>query len=198
MRTKKRRYFVWMIVFILLVFVGCSKKPDSDTKDEQKELVEKALKNIEQKMHSADAKVKSKKIKRSLAQHVLKDHVALMAHFQSQQFTKMGELMVGNATVSSHDGDGNPIKIDPTAGFWKTLYDNKADLDGVASVELVIYATDISLTDIVPIDEDKKDCQSTEFFKFKILAIDENGNVISNQDDEGEWDRRHSSGCPWG
>ena len=199
MRTKKRWYFVWMLVFVMLVFVGCKEKTGEteikgpEFKDGQKEYVEKALKEIEKKMKSDGPRAKSKKIKRSLAQHILKDHVALMAHFQSGEFEKMIDYW-GDAEV--YIGELGSWEV-PDAGFWKKLYDNKAGLPGVASIELEIYARDISLTDIEPI-VDGKDCKSKELFTFKIIALDENGNVISNQDNEARRDRFHSEACPWG
>lgn len=204
MRTKKRWYFVWMLVFVLLVFVGCKEKPGEteitgpEIKDGQEKYVEKALKEIVKLMKTEPAGVKSnnKKIKRSLAIHILRDHVALKIHFQKGDFGKMIDYL-GDAQVKIGESGGWEV---PDADFWEGLHLEKMKLPDAASTELVIYADDISLTDIEPIDkdEDKKDCKSTEFFKFKIIALDKNGNVISNQDGEGERDRRHSQGCPWG
>lgn len=202
MRTKKRWYFVWMLVFVLLVFVGCKDKAGDteitgpEIKDGQEKYVEKALKEIVKLMKTEPAGVKSnnKKIKRSLAIHILRDHVALKIHFQKGDFGKMIDYL-GDAQVKIGESGGWEV---PDADFWEGLHLEKMKLPDAASTELVIYADDISLTDIEPIGEDPKDCKSTEFFKFKIIALDENGDVISNQDGEGRRDRRHSGGCPWG
>jgi len=201
MITKKRLYFVWMVVFVMLVFVGCTEKTgeteitSSEIKDGQKEYVEKALKDIVKKMKPEGPLAKTKKIQRSLAKHILKDHIALMAHFQSGEFDKMIDYL-GDAQV--YIGEPGDWEV-PDAEFWKNLYDNKAGkyLDKEVSIELVIYAVDIPLGDIEPPD-DGKDCFSTENFLFKIIAVDENGDVISNQDGGGSRDRFHSGGCPWG
>jgi len=201
MITKKRLYFVWMVVFVMLVFVGCKEKTgeteitSSEIKDGQKEYVEKALKDIVKKMKPEGPLAKTKKIQRSLAKHILKDHIALMAHFQSGEFDKMIDYL-GDAQV--YIGEPGDWEV-PDAEFWKNLYDNKAGkyLDKEVSIELVIYAVDIPLGDIEPPD-DGKDCFSTENFLFKIIAVDENGDVISNQDGGGSRDRFHSGGCPWG
>lgn len=214
MTTKKRWYFVWMLVFVLLVFVGCgknqegpkdsesvAKNPESVAKDGQKDYVEKSLKEIVKKMKSDGPRAKSKKIKRSLAKHILKDHVTLMAYFQSGQFDQMKNNL-GNAQVKI-EGSDNWEDID--ADFWRDLYEAKKktceDLGYKNfSIELEIYADDISLKDIddIPSTEEKENCESREKFFFKIIAYDENGNVISNQDREGRRDRKHSQGCPWG
>lgn len=203
--TFKKGYFVWMLVFVLLVFAGCKKGSDVIVKDGQKELVEKVLKKIVQKMNPEGPLAKTKKIQRSLAKHILKDHIALMAHFQSGEFEKMKDNL-GEAEVRI-GGSGSWAK--PNAQFWDDLHGEKAkdyDLTKI-SIELVIYATDIPLADIVSdpdeaIQDDatqvKEDCESTEFFKFKVIAVDENGDIISNQDGEGRRGRFHSDGCPWG
>jgi len=205
MRTKKRWYFVWMIVFVLLVFAGCEKKPigtkgtDIVTKDVQKDYVEKALKEIMKTMRPDGQRSNEKKIQRSLAKHILKDHIALMAYFQSQQWEKMEKYLeqaIGDGKVKVYiKNDEDPVLEDPTAAFWAKLYGDKASkyLNQEVSIELEIYADDISLKDIKPI-EGEEDCESTEFFKFKVIAVDKNGDVLSNQSGGG---RRHSRPCPW-
>ena len=206
MRTKKRWYFVWTLVFVMLVFAGCGKKtePPADTsletKDGQKEFVEKALKEIVKKMKSDGQKSNDKKIQRSLAKHILKDHVALIAHFQSQAWDDIVKDM-GNLRIKVYkevDTNGNPkwyegdMKV-----FWSELYKDKVDkCSDFVSIELQIWADDILLADIDP-KEDEKDCSSTEDFLFRIIALDENGNVICNQSGGGRIDRRHSGVCPW-
>lgn len=204
MRTKKGWYFVWMFVFVLLVFADCGKKPvepvdtDSVIKDGQKDFVEKALKEIMKKMKPDGPRSNDKKIQRSLAKHILKDHTALMAHFHSKEFSDMEKVM-DDATVYKNDANGDPLGDEvPNAKFWEDLYDEKvAACPEAASIELEIYADDISLADIDPI-QDEEDCSSTEVFLFRIIALDEKGNVICNQGGGGSRDRFHSGVCPWG
>jgi len=203
MRTKKRWYFVWMLVFVLLVFVGCGEitKPPEETSpgktDVQKDFVEKAIEEIVKNMKPDGPRSNEKKIQRSLAQYILKDHIALMAYFQSQEFSKM-EYVMGNARVYINDENGDPLEEeDPNEKFWKKLYAEKAAAcPDAASIELEIYADDISLEDIDPI-KDETDCSSTEVFLFRIIALDENGDEISNQIGGGSRSRRHSGVCPW-
>jgi len=130
MRTKKRWYFVWMLVFVILVFAGCEKKPvqtdDTDpvSMDGQQHYVKKALKKILGKMKPDGPVSNDKKIQRSLAIHILKDHTALMAYFQSQQWTEM-EGVMRNATVYLNAANGVREDGVPNKGFWQKLYDKK-------------------------------------------------------------------------
>jgi len=207
MRSKKTFYFVWMLVIVLLVCVGCGKKPAPSNdenivepqKDGQKELVEKAIKEIAKNMKADGGRATEKKVQRSLAQHILKDHTALMAHFQSQKFDKMADVMGPKAKVyKEKDANGNPVWYEgEMSTFWCELYQGKqAACEGYVSIELEIYAADILLEDIVP-KEDEEDCKSTEDFIFRIIALDEKGNVICNQGGGGTKDRRHTRVCPW-
>ncbi len=205
MRSKKTLYFAWMLVFVVLVCVGCKKndQPPVDTayetKDGQKESVEKAIKEIVKKMKADGEKSNDKKIQRSLAKHILKDHVSLMAHFQSQEFEKMAKVMGLRAKVyKEKDEQGNPIWWEGDISvFWDELYKEKENLyPDSASIELEIYADDIALEDLDP-PIDKKDCSSTEVFLFRVIALNEDGEEISNQDGGGSKDRDHSGPCPW-
>jgi len=200
MITKKRWYCVWMLVFVLLMFTGCKKG--------QEVFVEKSLKKILKKMEPTGTRSETKRIQRSLAIHILADHTALMANFQSNQFSEMEKVWknaIGteNVKVYLHNDNGVRGAVEvPDTKFWEDLYEAKKKEcrdagHEAASIEIVIYSVDISLEDINPV-EGEEDCKSTEVFEFKIIAHDEKGNVISNQDGEGRRDRFHSTGCPWG
>ena len=98
------------------------------------------------------------------------------------------------------DANGEPVYWQGDMGtFWSELYDDKAKaFPDAASIELELYAHAVTLEDIDPEKNDQKDCKSIEVFKFRIIALDENGNEISNQPGGGERDRKHSGACPWG
>jgi len=207
MRFKKTFYFVWMLVIVMLVCAGCGKKspPQEEAKivepqkDGQQEFVAKAIKEIVKNMKADGGRAKEKKVQRSLAQHILKDHTALMAHFQSQKFDKMACVMGSEAKVyKEKDNNGDPIwYVGDMSTFWKDLYSEKENAcTSAVSIELEIYADDISLVGIDP-KEDKTDCESTEDFIFRVIALDEQGKVICNQGGGGKKDRRHTGVCPW-
>ena len=206
MRGKKILCLVCMLALVMLVSAGCKKKPEEpedttpEVEETQKDYVEKALKEIEKTMTADGDIAKQKKVKRSLAKHILKDHAALMALFQSKQFDAMAAYLGSAQVYKEKDENGNPIWYEgDMSKFWNDLYDEKVNTPGAVSIELEIYADNISLKDFTSKqdEQDDVDCESTEVFLFRIIALDENGNVISNQDGGGERDRRHSGPCPW-
>jgi hypothetical protein len=209
MRGKKIWCLVCLLVLGMLVSAGCKRKPDEpmdvipEVEETQKDYVEKALKEIEKQMTAVGDIARQKKVKRSLAEHILKDHAAMMAHFQSQAWDEMVKDMGDLERIKVYkevDANGDPIWWPGDMGtFWSELYDDKAKaFPDAASIELEIYADAVTLEDIDPEKNDQKDCKSLEVFKFRIIALDENGNEISNQPGGGERDRKHSGACPWG
>jgi hypothetical protein len=218
--AKKSICVVWLLVFALVWCFGCGKKEEPSVEPEQTEdrgeaeLKDETIATLINLMEEEPEPFQnSQKKKRSLAQHILRDHIVIAVHFQNQQFKEMADAMKDGIKLNGVEMNVGQIKQ-----FWKAEYDKKynsltpeqqAEFADKYQIELVIYSSKITLKDLgegeeglidLVIDgveqQHKTNCKSNEVFKFKIL-LTENGVPISNQSGEGEWPRDHSWVCPW-
>jgi hypothetical protein len=217
MRTKKSWYLAWVLVFAVLFCFSCAKQetPVEEEETIQKseiELYDETVAEIMKLMKEKGTVNNVYKKKRSLAKHIIRDHVLLRVYFQNQQFYEMAETMGDGISIN-----GTAMKKDQIREFWKNEYgsirskltdDQKSRFDFDIEIELVFYAKEITLWD--PADpqtgrmiidgverEVTIDGKATEKFEFKILVRDK-GEIVLDPPGEGDWDRDHSSECPWG
>jgi hypothetical protein len=200
------KFFPCVLVLIVLLLVGCGEKvkqpvgSDTASLETQRDYVEGAISTIMTKMEwDVNAEIAKKiRTRRSLAVHILKDHTALMAYFQSKQWEKMDIVRGDKAKLYTFDSEGKKVLWDGKINvFWEKMYKEKAQAySTAASIELELEVTHVTLDDV---ENPTKtlDCKSQEFYEFRVVCKDENGKVISNLKGVGSGIRCHSEDCPW-
>ncbi len=201
MRIWRSRYFVCVLVLMVLMLVGCDKDDDEwgeRSLRNERDFVKGAISTVMTKMHWQGSIAGQIDTRRSLAQYILADHAALMAFFQSQEWMKMEIQMAGEVELYTFDENGNKeVWEGDTHKFWEKMYTDKVAVCADAyTIELEI---DCTHADLVDIDDPlrKYNCKSTEFFEFHVVCKDEKGRTISNQTGGGGNGRDHSETCPW-
>ena len=206
MGNKKTWSFAWVLVFIGLLCVGCGEevKPTEEpvvmVEKTQEERVEDAISKVVETMRPDGDVANTYRVQRSLALHILADHLALIAHFQSQNFEAIAKLMGDRKSIKvfRSDENGEPIWWEGDIDvFWRKLYEDKRIICGEeVYIELQIYSEEITLIDVIPM-ADGIDCEALEAFKFHVVCKDKEGNIISNARGGGEIGLKHSEDCVW-
>ena len=217
MGTKKTMHVGWVLVLSLAWFMSCAPKEEPPVEPVQRgelELKEETISTLIDLMVEEKGALKNpQKKKRSLAQHIMRDHAVLRVYFQNQQFYEMARAMGEDVTIN-----GEKMTIDELRKFWFQEYDakymsltpeQKAVFAEKYQIELEIYTESVSLWDIVSEEmitkdivvdgiemQHKIDAHANEVFKFTVVLL-EDGVTISNSNGGGEWPRDHSWIRPW-
>lgn len=212
MRSKRVMYCTWMLVFVMLVSVGCLEK--------EAQWHKKTIKKLESRMEvETGPGFKTTvdnlgKKKRSLALYIADDHSKLAALFMTKQFDSMAKEMGVGVTLD----DNVMSDLKDISDYWKEQHDKKynslkpeekQNFDSKYTIELQIWAYRISVSEYQSVRianrtvsgtqvEYTSDGQSVEFFEFDVVLREvKNGKIVSNQSGNGEWPRGHSEECPW-